>query len=288
MSALATVSATNSLSSATASQTGSSDLDKEAFMTLLVTQFQYQDPLNPMEDKEFIAQLAQFSSLEQMMNLNESMVGLTTATKNQEMINATSYIGKNVDMSGNTVSKSTDSATGDYSISKLRYALGETATSAQVNIYDSNRQLVRSYTLPAQAPGTHEFDGWDGKTETGTIAPDGVYTVIPVFFNAEGQSLQYDSVVDGRVAGVLSDNGVTYLTLDDNRTTALSEVRRVTEPEVVGNTNTSTDTDTGDGTDTEPNTGTETEPNTGTETEPETGTGTETEPETGTGTETTP
>lgn len=51
----------------------SSPLDKDAFLKLLVTQLQYQDPLNPMNDTEYIAQLAQFSSLEQMQNLNENI-----------------------------------------------------------------------------------------------------------------------------------------------------------------------------------------------------------------------
>ncbi|HZX20879.1 MAG TPA: flagellar hook capping FlgD N-terminal domain-containing protein [Clostridia bacterium] len=54
-------------------KTKSGDLDKDAFLRLLITQLQNQDPLNPMEDREFIAQMAQFSSLEQMQNLNKTL-----------------------------------------------------------------------------------------------------------------------------------------------------------------------------------------------------------------------
>ncbi len=295
MSALASVTASTSTGTSATTQTSGSELDREAFMLLLVTQFQYQDPLNPMEDKEFIAQLAQFSSLEQMMNLNESMEGLTTATKNQEMINATSYIGKNIDMTGNTVSKATDATTKETTVSGLRYALGETAVSATVNVFDSNRQIVASYKLPAQAPGTHEFN-WDGLTSQGTAAPDGNYTVIPVFLNAEGESIQYDSVVDGLVNGVITDNGITYLQLADGRNTALADVRRVSEPRVVDTTTAATDNDADEDEENNENSSASTESGVSTETTPETNTETSsgtttteggTTTDTGTGTETT-
>ncbi len=229
----------NEFSQAIADNASGSELDKEAFMLLLVTQFQYQDPLNPMEDKEFIAQLAQFSSLEQLMNLNDSMNNLSAVTQGQEMINATSYIGKTVDVSGNTIGKTTDVDTGEMTISKMYYALGETPEQAVMNVYGPDG-IVNSYILPPQSAGTtHEFV-WDGKTYNGDYAPDGVYEVIPGFTDSDGIPItDYDMVVDGLVSGVVTDNGITYLRLADGRNTLLSEVRRVSEPEVI-----KTDTDT--------------------------------------------
>lgn len=74
----------------------SQDLGKDDFLNLLVTQLKYQDPLSPMEDKEFISQMAQFTSLEQMKNMNNSV----------QITQATSFIGKQVtwaDSQGNEV-----------------------------------------------------------------------------------------------------------------------------------------------------------------------------------------
>ena len=75
----------------------SQDLGKDDFLNLLVTQLKYQDPMSPMEDKEFISQMAQFTSLEQMKNMNNSV----------QITQATSFIGKQVtwaDSQGNEVS----------------------------------------------------------------------------------------------------------------------------------------------------------------------------------------
>jgi len=85
------VSVTNSTAtSSTVSQnkstsTPNNQLDKNSFLKLLVAQLRYQDPLNPMNDQEFIGQMAQFSTLEQMQNLNQ------TVEKNQELMRAIGY-----------------------------------------------------------------------------------------------------------------------------------------------------------------------------------------------------
>ncbi|SDY71974.1 flagellar basal-body rod modification protein FlgD [Evansella caseinilytica] len=90
----------------------SSSLDKDAFLKILITQLQYQDPLNPMEDKEFIAQMAQFSSLEQVTNLNSTMQKFIEQQTEYQLISNSELLGKQVewneqvtDEEGNTTIK---------------------------------------------------------------------------------------------------------------------------------------------------------------------------------------
>lgn len=84
------------LSNAKQSSTNNNTLGKDAFLKLLVTQLQNQDPLNPMEDREFIAQMATFSQLEQMITMNQSMEELISVQKQQQMLSYQSLLGMEV------------------------------------------------------------------------------------------------------------------------------------------------------------------------------------------------
>ncbi len=77
-------------------QTGNSELGKDAFLQLLITQLQNQDPTNPMDDREFISQMAQFSSLEQMQNMTKAMESMLASQQQTQMMNYTTFIGKEV------------------------------------------------------------------------------------------------------------------------------------------------------------------------------------------------
>lgn len=199
-----------------------SELDKEAFLKLLVTQFQYQDPLNPMEDKEFIAQLAQFSALEQSMQTNENINLLLNETAMQTSISVTNYIGKEVSARGYGISKE------NGSVSLIQYAGSEEMSSCVLNILDATGNIVATVNLGAQAAGIHDFV-WDGKKSDGSEAPDGTYTVNFVGKNSSGDSVFVDTSVSGRVTGTSSYNGEYYLKLSGNRTVLLSNVREVVE-----------------------------------------------------------
>ena len=77
-------------------QTGNSELGKDAFLQLLITQLQNQDPTNPMDDREFIAQMAQFSSLEQMQNMTKAMESLLVSQQQTQLMSYTTFVGKEV------------------------------------------------------------------------------------------------------------------------------------------------------------------------------------------------
>ncbi|MBQ7577896.1 MAG: flagellar hook assembly protein FlgD [Synergistaceae bacterium] len=83
---------TNSTSSTNAVTTATNDLGKDAFLKLLIAELSNQDPLNPMEDREFISQMATFSSLEQMQNMNNTLTSMAEANK----FSAANYVGKAV------------------------------------------------------------------------------------------------------------------------------------------------------------------------------------------------
>ncbi|MCR4665793.1 MAG: flagellar hook assembly protein FlgD [Desulfovibrio sp.] len=214
------------------------NMDKEDFLMLLVTQFQYQDPLNPMEDQEFVAQMAQFSSLEQLMNLNTSMEGLTSATDNQQMLNATSYIGKQVTVSGNSIGKVTNTD-GTTTISTFRYAFGETVREGVLTVMDGSGNTVYTENLGGKnANTTFEFN-WNGLNDKGLPASDGTYTVSLAAYNSAGEAVVSDQVVDATVTSVVKNENVVYLGLDGGQSMELANVRQVTTPKTTTQTTTS-------------------------------------------------
>ena len=229
--------------SLTGGATGGSAMDKNAFLMLLVTQFQYQDPLNPMEDKEFVSQLAQFTSLEQSMAMNESLEKLYTLQAETQALQAVNYIGKEVLARGYGLSVQ------GKTITSVEYALGEGAVSGYVSIMDANGQEVANVALTALGSGIHSFD-WTGYMSNGAKAPDGVYTIAISCTAADGTPVIADTQVGGVVKGVSTYNGEQYLTLSDDRVVSVANVREVRTPtaKTPGDTTNPEGTGTGTGT----------------------------------------
>src|SRR5690554_5797965 len=119
-------------------------VSRDAFLQLLITQLRYQDPLSPMENEAFLAQLAQFSSLEQMQLLNANFASSMALAQSEANSSATGLIGRYVRASGDSVSLPPE---GNVS---LGYFLGSDAT-VELTIYDSRGVAVRHVTLPEGA-----------------------------------------------------------------------------------------------------------------------------------------
>jgi flagellar basal-body rod modification protein FlgD len=84
-------------------QTGSNILGKDDFLKILITQLQNQDPTSPMQDREFIAQMASFSSLEQMTNMNQTMQQFLSFQTEASLLQQSQMIGKQVTYESETV-----------------------------------------------------------------------------------------------------------------------------------------------------------------------------------------
>lgn len=220
---------------ATSGKTDRLASDKHTFLKLLVAQLSNQDPLNPTEDKEFVAQLAQFTSLEQLQEINAGIGTLNTTTTQGQLMTATGFIGKDIVTNGDQVTKLND-ANGNVVTTKVWYTVEEDVASVTANVFDGAGNIVNSIELGARMAGTHEWP-WDGMTLNNTQATTGVYTVRFAAQNKEGKTVMVNSQFTARVIGVLNEDGVYKLALDGGRVVPLTDVTEITD---ATNTNEST------------------------------------------------
>lgn len=161
-----------STKSSTSSLTGSSSLGKDSFLQLLVTQMQNQNPLDPQDNSEFVAQLAQFSSLETMQNLSTSVDSISTMYQSSQALQASSLVGRSVTVdAGSTYVDTSKAMTGSV-------VLPSSSTDTTVKIYDSTgTNVVRTIDLGTQAAGTTSFS-WDGTDDSGAAVAAGSYSFV--------------------------------------------------------------------------------------------------------------
>ncbi|UJJ32145.1 flagellar hook assembly protein FlgD [Halopseudomonas maritima] len=146
------------------------ELGKDQFLELLVAQMNNQDPLSPQENGEFIAQLAQFSTVEGIGNLNTSMEALLSGYQSSQALQASSMVGR-------TVIVPTDQAVVDTTAGlEGQLALQQSSSNVFVNIYDEAGSLVKTINMGSQEAGMLDFT-WDGTDSSGNLAEPGIYTV---------------------------------------------------------------------------------------------------------------
>lgn len=192
-------------------KTDQNKLGQEQFLQLLVAQMQNQDPINPMDGKEFASQLAQFNSVEQLIGVND---GLKSLQESQELMSAgmtnsmaASLTGKQVRAMSNEVhldpGKEVD----------IQYEVNNPAEQVDIIVRDGSGSEVRRASLSSVGSGENSW-AWDGKNNAGLRMPDGNYTIDIQASNGDA-NVQSRMFVEGIAKKVrFAGNGV-MLTVDN-------------------------------------------------------------------------
>jgi flagellar basal-body rod modification protein FlgD len=197
-------------------------LGKDDFLSLLITQLQHQDPLNPTDSVEFTAQLAQFSSLEQLANINDNLSILMNYEASINNSQAVRLIGKEITANGNFLKLTAGESVG------CNFKLDGNAALVVVTIYDASGAYIKSLESQDLAAGQHQIV-WDGTDKEGNAVPGGNYTFEVIAADADGGSVKTSTFFGGIVDKIMFENNVTYVFVEGNKI-ALGDVIQVAAP----------------------------------------------------------
>jgi len=178
-------------------------LGRDSFLKMLIAQLKHQDPLNPMEGTDFSAQLAQFSSLEQLFQMNNTLETVASALGSKGDENMLDYIGKQI-MSESDMLRLAEGkvAGGSFSLDKPQQVV--------ISIYDEiGREVITLYPGQLDA-GTHQVE-WNGYDRTGVLQPDGIYRFELSAVDENGTYTPIKPAISGIVTGVTYENGTPLL-----------------------------------------------------------------------------
>lgn len=170
----------------------------DTFLTLLTTQLQYQDPLDPMDTNEFTSQLVEFTGVEQAIATNDKLQELIALQSTTQLNDAVGYIGKTVSADSIILMLQDGSST-------INYELGAKASEVNILIIDELGETVR--TLEGGTDfGPHEIN-WDGLDDDGKPLEDGLYGFLVTAVDADDNPVPLIQGTAGQVTGVKSVNG---------------------------------------------------------------------------------
>jgi len=192
------------------------ELGRDDFLTMFMAQLKYQDPLNPMDGQEFSAQLAQFSSLEQLYNVNENLETMKKVGDQNARLQSMDFIGKEIVAEGNTLSLSGDEeAKAEFTIERKAYC--------SISIKDQAGNPLKSMFLGVLDPGSHSFR-WDGLDARGERAEEGVYRFEITALTEEGEPLAATTRIVGQVDRINMEGAGTVLYVGDMAVDASSVI----------------------------------------------------------------
>lgn len=184
----------------------SETLGKDGFLQLLVTQLRHQDPFSPMNSTEFVAQLAQFSSLEQMQNLNAKFDNQSALIQSLNNSMAASLVGREVVISSGVLNLG-----GEHN-ARFGLILSSQAHSVTVEILNEGGSVVRQIEMGRLSGGRHEV-AWDAADDQGKALPAGVYGIRIEARDMNGEALDSYPAVIGTVESIVYENGAALLTV---------------------------------------------------------------------------
>ena len=191
------ISSTSTLTSQDNVQAAVSELGADVFLRLLVTQLQNQDPTNPTDNADFIAELAQFSTLEQNTTTNDLLEQLISQDTQRTEFDLVNLIGRTVVSEGDTVSL------GESDQPILAYALNDIASQVLVEVLGENGEVLRSIQPEtAGTAGAHQVQ-WDGLDEDGDRLPEGVYQFRVKAVNGNQELVSNFTFARERVSNIL-------------------------------------------------------------------------------------
>ncbi len=192
----------------------------DTFLTLLTTQLKNQDPLEPMDTKEFVQELTQFSGVEQAIQTNQHLEQLLGLYQTGQATASVGYLGKSVQVQGNTNMLKDGQASWSYELS---------APAASTSIIVENQLGAVVYVgAGSTASGQHDFT-WDGKDNDGNPLPEGQYRVSISAVDSQNNPIDISTQIHGIVTAVRSDPTGAVLYIGDIEV-PLVDVLKVTEP----------------------------------------------------------
>lgn len=191
----------------------------QAFLSLLTTQLQNQNPLDPLDTNQFTQQLVQFSEVEQTLKTNENLEKLTSLAAANTITNAVGYIGKQVTADGATAKLENGLASWDYTVDG-------SSPAATFTVRDANGTTVYSETKSASGAGTF---AWNGQRSNGGTAPPGEYTLSINAADGNGGKLDSSVSFSGVVDGV-DMSGAEVVVLVGGRRVTLDQITGISLP----------------------------------------------------------
>lgn len=189
---------------------GHGQMDQMDFLNLFVTQLKNQDPTSPMDDSAMMEQTSQFTQIELMQSMEGSLKSIAEGNSNsslqQQMMSASSYIGKLVEFEGNNTYLSNGAAAVSFKPEQVPFK-------TTVVVKDASGDFVTSFTPPVKDTDMNTFY-WNGTDADGNAMPNGKYTFSVVATGTEGQEIDVQTYGNGLVTGVKTEDGALVYEVD--------------------------------------------------------------------------